>query len=62
MTDNVQEPERQAFQRERGEPAKAESTARTLQAELTELRDESRRATETVAVLSFAVNQPKPGR
>jgi len=34
------------LERERVERAKAESTARTLQAELTELRDESRKALE----------------
>jgi chromosome segregation ATPase len=38
------------LERERVERARAESTARTLQAELAELRVESRRATETVAV------------
>ena len=36
------------LERERVERAKAESTARTLQAELTELRGESRKTLETV--------------
>ena len=36
------------LERERVERAKAESTARTLQAELTELRDEKRKTLETV--------------
>ena len=37
------------LERERVERAKAESTAQTLQAELTKLRDESRKTLETVA-------------
>jgi len=38
------------LERERVERAKAESTARTLEGELTELRGESRKTLETVAV------------
>jgi len=42
---------REELEGKRAERAKAESTARTLQAELTELRGESRKTLETVTAL-----------